>query len=104
MGVITFLKNWRMKQLVSKLTDLEKQSASYAESAETYSKLLSSGYSAPCCTCNFSACYFNSFLENVYNSNFSDVFYSNYSHFEHMYIITERKIKRIKKKLKAYKS
>ena len=103
MGVITFLKNWYTQQLLNKLTDLEKQSASYAESAETCSKLLCSGYNAPCCACNFSNCYFNSFLENTYRSNFSDVFYSNYIHFEHMHTITERKIKRIQKKLETYK-
>lgn len=103
MNVITFLKNWRMKQLLNKLTDLEKESNSYLESVESCSKLLNSGYSAPCCTCNFSACYFNSLLENTSLSNFSDIFYSNYSHFQYMYILTERKIKRIKKKLEAYK-
>lgn len=103
MSVITFLKNWRGKQLLNKLADLEKQSNSYLESAETCAKLLSSGHRVPCSTCNFSACYFNSFLDNTYDSNFCDVFYSNYSHFEYMYIITERKIRKVKKKLEAYK-
>lgn len=98
-NVITFLKNRRKAQLLNKLSNLQKLSASYLESSEAFSKLINSNYTAPCCTCNFQACYFNHFLDDSYRSNFSDVFYNNYVHFEHMYNTTERKIKRVEEKL-----
>lgn len=98
-NVITFLKNRRKSQLLKKLSVLQQLSASYLESSEVCSDLMNSNYIAPCCSCNFQSCYFNSLLDKTYNSNFSDMFYSNYIHFEYMYHSTERKIKRIEKKL-----
>ncbi len=102
MNVITFLKNRRKEALLNKLDNLQKLSADYLQSADDCSKLINSNCSSYYCTCNFQNCYFNSFLDNTYHSNSFDIFYSNYMYFEHMHIITERKIKRIKKKLKAY--
>lgn len=96
-NVTTFLKNRRKAQLLNKLSNLEKLSASYLESLESCSNLMRSNYTEPCCPCNFQACYFNNFLDNTY---FSDMFYSNYTYFEYMYHSTEKRIKKIKKKLK----
>lgn len=99
-NVITFLKNWRKSRLLNKLSVLRQLSASYLESSKACSNLMNSNYTLPCCSCNFQSCYFNSFLEKTYHYNFSDIFYSNYAHFEYMYHSTERKIKRIENKLK----
>lgn len=102
MNVITFLKNRRNEVLLNKLAILKKQSNNYLEDAEVCAKLINSGCTSSYCTCNFQRCYFNSLLDN-FPSN-SDVFYSNYNHFEHMYAITQRKIKRIEKKLNKLNS
>lgn len=103
MNVTTFLKNRRKEDLLVKLNTLQKLSTDYLQSAENCSKLIiKTNCNSYYCTCNFQSCYFNSFLENTYHSSSFDVFYNNYVYFMRMHTITERKIKRIKKKLKAY--
>lgn len=97
MNVTTFLRNRRRSVLLNKLNNLQKLSANYLQSAEDCYNL-NANCSSYYCNCNFQNCYFNSFLENTYHS---DVFYSNYMHFRHMHIITERRIKKIKKKLES---
>ncbi len=102
MGIITFLKKRYKKQLLKNLDNLKKLSTNYLENSEAYAKLIQSDFSVPCISkYNFSSCSFSSFMYNSYNSNLSDVFYNNYIHFDHMYHSTERKIKRIEKKLES---
>lgn len=102
MGIITFLKKRHKKQLLKKLDSLKKLSTKYLESSETYAKLIQADCSVPyIATCNFNSCSFYSVMYNSYYSNLADIFFNNYIHFERMYRNTEKKIKRIEKKLEV---